>query len=191
MEISPTDAFSINTGCIDLLEIIEGDSGEKVPQKFQDLGIRLLQKLIKNGSCIYLPAVVNARLKGLLRHSFAPPWKNRQVFGAVAFVLMLGAEAFTTWKWFCSRHINKCVIIAGGCLKWQGKDCLQTTASEKHSSLSNEDILITLSMSDMPFWLLFLQPMLSVCLCNRISAHPSLTSVLMTVDSLKRLSSVL
>lgn len=50
-----------------------------------------------------------------------------------------------------ARDINKCIIIAGVCLKWQGKDCLQTTASKKHSPLSNEDILKAERMSDTPF----------------------------------------
>lgn len=29
--------------------------------------------------------------------------------------------------------VNKCVVIAGGCLKWQGKDRLQTIASKNHT----------------------------------------------------------
>lgn len=85
-----------------------------------------------------------------------------------------------------ARDVNKCIIIAGACLKWQGKDCLQTTASKKHSPLSNEDILKVERMSDRHFQLLSLQSLLLVSLRNRTAGYLSFASVVTSVESLQR-----
>lgn len=110
---------------------------------------------------------------------------------------MLGGEPFTKWEWLCSRDLNECVIIAEACLKWQGKDCLQATASKKHFSLSKEDILIEhvryaiFSCCFCSWWSLLLSDaLLCSLLSNRIAAHLSHLSVT-SVERMKRLSSVL
>lgn len=73
---------------------------------------------------------------------------------------MLRGEPFTKWKLLCSRDVNKCVIIAGACLKWQGKDCLQTTASKKQL-FTEQGRHFNRACQICHFQLLFLQLMLS------------------------------
>lgn len=64
------------------------------------------------------------------------PWINRQIFDAVAgwsFCVNI------VKKTIYNVDVVKCVVIAGGCLKWQGMDCLQTMAKNLHSSPGKED----------------------------------------------------